>query len=177
MARILALAGSNSSTSINYKLVKHTTSLVNGHEINELNMANYPFPLFSIDLEKKEGYSNSLIELKNEIQKADGVILSVNEHNSYPSAYFKNLVDWLSRVERKFLADTKVLLMSTSQGKRGGLGSLEASKAMLMRFGGDIQATFSLPSFNENFEAGEGITDFDLKDQHKVALNTFLSSL
>ncbi|UJH67500.1 NADPH-dependent FMN reductase [Allomuricauda sp. SCSIO 65647] len=176
MARILAFAGSNSSTSINYKLVKYTTSLVNGHEMNELNMANYPFPLFSVDLEKKEGYSNSLIELKNEIQKADGVILSVNEHNSYPSAYFKNLVDWLSRIERKFLVDTKVLLMSTSQGKRGGFGSLEVSKAMLSRFGGDILATFSLPSFNENFEAGKGIVDPNLKDEHERALMTFLSS-
>ena len=31
MAAILAFAGSNSSTSINYKLVKYTTSLIDGH--------------------------------------------------------------------------------------------------------------------------------------------------
>lgn len=177
MAQILAFAGSNSSKSINFKLVQHTVSFVDGHDVQVLNMANYPFPMFSVDLEAQEGYSNSLISLKNDIQRADGLVLSVNEHNSYPSAYFKNLLDWLSRVERKFLLDTKILLMSTSPGKRGGIGSLEASKAMLERFGGTVAATFSLPSFNENFDMEKGILDDQLREQHKEALQTFLSAL
>lgn len=177
MAQILAFAGSNSSTSINYKLVRYTVSLIDGHDIQVLNMANYPFPMFSVDLEAQEGYSNALIELKNDIQRADGLVLSVNEHNSYPSAYFKNLLDWLSRVERKFLLDTHVLLMSTSPGRRGGIGSLEASQAMVERFGGTIAETFSLPSFNENFDAEKGIVEDQLAAQHKQAVQTFLSML
>ncbi|MEM9647930.1 MAG: NAD(P)H-dependent oxidoreductase, partial [Bacteroidota bacterium] len=124
MAAILALAGSNSSTSINYKLVQHTVSRIESHSIQVLDMVRYPFPMYSEDEERQNGFSNSLIELKNDIQSAKGLILSVNEHNSNPSAYFKNVLDWLSRLERKFLTDTKVLLMATSPGKRGGVGAI-----------------------------------------------------
>lgn len=176
MAAILALAGSNSSTSVNYKLVQHTVSLIEGHQIQLLDMTRYPFPMYSEDDEKQNGYSNSLVELKNDIQRSGGVIISVNEHNSNPSAYFKNVLDWLSRLERKFLLDTKVLLMSTSPGKRGGVGALGVVGQLLPRFGGEIVATFSLPSFHDNFGA-DGILDDELKMEHAKALNTFLESL
>lgn len=177
MAKILAFAGSNSSTSINYQLVKHTTSLVENHEIRLLNMVNYPFPMYSPDLEKKEGYSNSLVELKNDIQKSDALFISVNEHNGMPSAYFKNVLDWLSRLERKFLLNKKVLLMSTSPGQRGGIGALEMIEAVLPRFGGEVVATFSLPSFTANFDPGKGITNSGHEQSHRKALETFLAAL
>ncbi|KAB5491845.1 NADPH-dependent FMN reductase [Flagellimonas hadalis] len=176
MASILALAGSNSSTSINFKLVQLTTSLVEGHDLRLLNMTRYPFPMFSEDDEKRKGYSNALVELKEDIRNADGLILSVNEHNGNPSAYFKNVLDWLSRLDRKFLEGTKVLLMSTSGGKRGGMGSLGVIQNMLPRFGAEIIATFSLPSFHDNFSE-DGILDESLKAEHQKALQTFLSSL
>ena len=53
MAKILAFAGSNSSTSINYKLVLSTCQLLKDHDVQTLNMAHFPFPMFSVDLEKK----------------------------------------------------------------------------------------------------------------------------
>ena len=93
MAKILAFAGSNSSQSINYKLVQFTVSGLDNHEVQLLNLANFPFPMYSEDYERDNGYSNSLIELKNDIADADGIIISVNEHNSNPSAYFKNLIE------------------------------------------------------------------------------------
>lgn len=177
MANITAFSGSNSSTSINFELVKYTVSLVQGHKVQVLNMANFPFPMYSEDYENENGYSNSLIELKDDIAKAGGLILSVNEHNGNPSAYFKNLIDWLSRLERNFLADTKILLMSTSAGKRGGIGSLEVVKNILPRFGAEIVATFSLPLFKVNFEINKGITDTHLAEAHRSALNDFLAKL
>lgn len=177
MATILAFAGSNSSTSINYQLVKHTVSLIEKHKVQLLNMANCPFPMYSEDSEKENGYLNSLVELRNDIGKADGLIISVNEHNGNPSAYFKNVIDWLSRLERKFLEDTKILLMSTSGGKRGGLGSLEVTEKLLPRFGAEIAATFSLPSFHDNLDLEKGITNDDLALAHKKALNQFLDAI
>lgn len=176
MAAILALAGSNSSTSINFKLVKLTTSLVQNHDIQALNMAEHPFPMYSEDHEKEHGFSNALVKLKDDIKKSDGIILSVNEHNGNPSAYFKNVLDWLSRLDRNFLEGTKVLLMSTSAGSRGGKGSLEVVENMLARFGAEITASFSLPSFYDTFSE-EGILDDALKGEHQKALNTFLESL
>ncbi|HCO84069.1 MAG TPA: NADPH-dependent FMN reductase [Arenibacter sp.] len=177
MSHILAFAGSNSSTSINYKLVKYTTSLITDHEIELINMVDYNFPVFSEDLEREEGYSDLLKELKDKIVKANALIISVNEHNSNPSAYFKNVLDWLSRVDRNFLADTKILLMSCSGGRRGAIGSLEVVKGILNRFGGEITATFSLPSFNHTFDKTKGITDPELAEGHKKALEIFLSQI
>lgn len=178
MAKVLAFAGSNSSTSINYELVKFTASLVTHHELQLINMAKLPFPIYSEDYEKKNGYSNSLIELKNDIGSANGIILSVNEHNGSASAYFKNVLDWLSRIDTDFLKDTKVLLMATSPGKGGGNSALKVVNEMLTKFGAEVVETFSLPSFSHNFNLAEGgITDATLLKAHSASVQNFLTVL
>lgn len=174
---ILAFAGSNSSTSINYQLVKYTTELITERETQLLNMANFPFPMYSEDHEKEKGFSNSLMELRDDIKKSDGVIISVNEHNGNLSAYFKNLMDWLSRLEYKFLEGKKVFLMSCSPGARGATTSLEYTKKLLPRFNGEVVASFSLPTFGENFHETKGITNPELAASHKMALQEFLSKI
>src|SRR6056297_455108 len=135
MSFILAFAGSNSSTSINFELIRHTCSLIDTEEVRIMNMHNYPFPMYSEDYEREHGYLNALNKIKRDMQIAKGIIISVNEHNSYPSAYFKNLIDWLSRLDRDFIREQKVFLMSTSGGKRGAQCSLELSEKLLLRFG------------------------------------------
>lgn len=175
MAAILALAGSNSSTSINFKLVKHTVSLVQDSDIQVLNMAEHPFPMYSEDYEKENGFPKQVQELQTKIKNSEALILSVNEHNGNPSAFFKNVLDWLSRSDRGFLEGIKVFLMSTSGGKRGAKGSIEVVGNMLPRFGAEITATFSLPSFYDNFDGA--IVDKALKEDHQKALDTFLDSL
>lgn len=175
MASFLAFAGSNSSTSINFSLLKYTVSLVENHKVLLLNMANMPFPLYSEDREREKGFSNSLIELKEDIEAANGLIMAVNEHNGNPSAYTKNLLDWLSRLDREFMKGTQVLLISASRGRRGGAGSLKVIEALLPRFGANILATFSLPSYTHTFSPGKGITDEALAREHRKALETFLS--
>lgn len=177
MSFILAFAGSNSSTSINFELVKYTCSIIKSQEIRLMNMHNCPFPMYSMDYEKEHGYSNSLNEFKRDIQLAKGVIISVNEHNSYPSAYFKNLLDWLSRLDRDFIRDKKIMLMSASTGRRGAKGALEMSAAMLKRFGGDIVGTFSLPLFKDNFDMEKGILEKDLSEKHEILLKDFLKAI
>ena len=68
MAKIMALAGSNSSTSINYKLVKYTTLALQKHNVQLIDMAKMSFPIYSEDYEKEHGFSNSLVELKEAIR-------------------------------------------------------------------------------------------------------------
>ncbi len=177
MASILAFAGSNSKTSVNFKLVEYTTSMVSGHEVELLNMANQFFPMYSEDHEKEKGFPENVIQLKEKITKADALIISVNEHNSGPSAYFKNLLDWLSRLDRAYMANTKVLLMSTSPGKRGGASAHEFIKNSLPRVGAEIVSTFSLPSFYTNFEVDKGIMDARLSQSQKEAVDEFLAEI
>lgn len=42
--------------------------------------------------------------------------------------------------------------MATSPGARGGKSVLEIAEMNLPRYGADVKAIFSLPSFNENFD-------------------------
>jgi NAD(P)H-dependent FMN reductase len=151
MKKILAFAGSNSSTSINQELVDYTVSLLQNHQVKQIRLESYSLPIYSEDIEKKEGFSVDLMMLKNEIKEADALLISVNEHNGTVSAFFKNYLDWLSRIEYKFLANKKILLMSTSPGKRGGASALEYTKSVLPRFDGEVVESFSFPSFSENY--------------------------
>ena len=177
MSYILATAGSNSSTSINFQLVKYTASLLGDREVELLELAKTQFPMYGEDLEKAHGIPEEITRLKTRIQKATGLILSVNEHNGNPSAFFKNILDWLSRDERRFFADRPVFLMSASGGKRGAASSRGVVEQMIPRFGGSVAATFSLPGYYENFDPQSGITEAGLAKAHKEALNTFLSQL
>ncbi|MEP2278403.1 NAD(P)H-dependent oxidoreductase [Maribacter sp.] len=173
MSYVLAFAGSNSSVSINYKLVKYTASLLKGQEVKLRDMSKYPFPMYSQDIENENGFSNSLVEFKNEITNAKGLVISVNEHNSYPSAYFKNTLDWLSRLDSKFLADKKILLMATSGGGRGAIGALEVAEKMLTRFQGTVVESFSLPKYGKNFDEEKGITNEELAKVFAAKVDSF----
>lgn len=177
MAKIMAFAGSNATNSINFQFVKYVTTQIEGHDIQLLNLANFPFPMYSADYETENGYSNSLIELKDDIAQSDALIISVNEHNGYFSAYFKNVLDWLSRVERKFMEGKKILLLSTSPSKFGGTSAVAAGEKYFTRSGGEIVATFSLPQFAANFNVEEGILDADLNKAFREALDTFVTAL
>lgn len=177
MSYVLAFAGSNSSVSINFELVKYTTTLLKEQEVRLRDLSKYPFPMYSEDTEKESGFSNSLVEFNNEIANSKGLIISVNEHNSYPSAYFKNTMDWLSRLDTKFLTDKKILLMATSNGGRGAMGALEVAEKMVARFQGTVVESFSLPRYSENFDKLKGITNVELAKIHAEKVASFVKSI
>ncbi|GAA0727507.1 NAD(P)H-dependent oxidoreductase [Aquimarina litoralis] len=174
MKNILAFAGSNSSTSINQQLIEYVSSEITEHKIKILKLVNYPVPMYSEDEEREKGFPGMALGIKQEISEADALIISVNEHNGSLSAFFKNIIDWLSRIDRNFLAGKKILLMSTSPGQRGGLTALEYAKSVFPRFGGEIIESFSFPSFHANFSAEEKtIKDETLLLGLKEVLSTF----
>ncbi|WP_298547695.1 NAD(P)H-dependent oxidoreductase [uncultured Aquimarina sp.] len=174
MKNILAFAGSNSSTSINHKLVEYVASEITDHKIKILKLVNYPIPMYSEDEEKNNGFPGMVLGLKQEISEADALIISVNEHNGSWGAFFKNVIDWLSRLDRNFLEGKKILLMSTSPGQRGGISSLEFAKNVFPRFGGEIIESFSFPSFQTNFSIENNeVTDETLLLGLKEVLSTF----
>lgn len=177
MSYLFATAGSNSSTSINFQLVQYTVKLIDDWEIELQELAKTDFPMYGEDLEKAHGIPGEITRLKARIQDSSGIILSVNEHNGNPSAFFKNILDWLSRSDRRFFADLPVLLMSTSGGKRGASSSRGVVEQMIPRFGGRVVAAFSLPGFRENFDPESGITEPGLAEEHKAVLASFLSEL
>lgn len=159
MKKILAFAGSNSRTSINHTFVKHVAERLNGHDVTLIELRNFEIPMYSIDYEKDRGFPTDIMVLKNLIDEHESLVISVNEHNGGPSAFFKNILDWLSRLNRSFLTDKRILLMSTAPGTRGGASSLEYCKGIFPRFGGQVIDSFSFPSFGENFVDGAVVNE------------------
>ncbi len=174
MKKILAFAGSNSSTSINYQLVDYVASEVTGHKVKVLKLISYGVPMYSEDEEKTNGFPGLTMGLKQEISEADALIISVSEHNGSWSAFFKNIIDWLSRLDRNFLEGKKMLVMSTSPGQRGGISALEYAKNVLPRFGAEIIDSFSFPSFYANFsQEKKEVTDETLLLGLREVVSTF----
>lgn len=69
-----------------------------------------------------------------------------------------------------------MLLMATSPGGRGGASVLGGAATDFPHREAEIKATFSLPSFYDNFKDGK-ITNQELDDKLKEAVTTFKASL
>lgn len=158
MKNIIGFAGTTSQHSINKSLVQYSLSLLKAPTFELLDLNDYELPLFSIDLENKGGYPENALMFDKLTSNCDGIILALAEHNGSYTAAFKNLFDWLSRINPKTWKNKPMLLMSSSPGKRGGKNVLEAAVARFPFHDSNIIETFSLPNFNETFKGGKIIT-------------------
>lgn len=153
--KILAFAGSTSSTSRNRELVKYVLKSFKDDEINLIDLNDYEMPIFSVDREKK-GYPEEAKKFLKNIEECDAIICSLAEHNKIYSGAFKNIYDWASRIEVKVWQGKPMFLMATSPGGFGGGNVLEHAKKFFPGFGADIKETFSLQKFDENFDLEKG---------------------
>ena len=150
--KVIAFAGSSSKQSINKKLAIYAAGLIEGAEIEVLDLKDYELPLFSVDVEKELGKPEIARTFLEKMASADIIVLSLAEHNASFSAAFKNIYDWASRQNKVVFAEKPMLLLATSPGRGGGKNVIETAKISLPRYGGNIITTFSLPQFNENFD-------------------------
>ena len=164
MKQIIAFAGSNSKESINKQLAVYAASLVENADVKILDLNNFELPLFGVDLEAEIGQPDNAHKFLDEIRSSDGIILSLAEHNGAYSAVFKNLLDWMSRIEGKTFFGKPMLLMATSPGGRGGQSVLAIAKDRFPRHSAQIIADFSLPNFGNNFIDGK-ITNKEFNDE------------
>ena len=163
MKKIIGFAGSSSKQSINKQLITFTSTLFENFESEILDLNAYEMPIYSVDHEQENGIPQLAIDFYKKLGAADLIIISLAEHNGAYSSAFKNIFDWTSRYNSKLFQQKPMLLMATSPGPRGGLGVLELAIDRFPRHDANIVATFSLPSFLDNFDASIGITNEILK--------------
>lgn len=176
MKKVIALGGSNSKNSINKTLAVHAANMLKETEVKELDLNEYNLPLYGIDLETESGIPQDAHNLLNEIKEADGVVLSLAEHNGAYSTAFKNAYDWMSRIDGKLWSEKPMLLMATSPGARGGATVLEIAKGRFPYMGGNIVADLSFPSFFDNFKEGV-IADENLNKQLQTSVDKLQQAL
>ena len=125
MKNIIAFAGSNSKNSINKQLAVYTANQVDGANVTVIDLNDFDLPLYGMDLEMEQGIPADAQRFLDMIKSADGIVLSLAEHNGAYSTAFKNAFDWMSRIDGKLWSDVPMFLMATSPGGRGGATVLE----------------------------------------------------
>ena len=176
MKKIVAFSGSNSKKSINKELAVYSSTFIDEVETVGWDLNDFPLPIYGIDEETKNGIPENAQKFFDIIQGADGVILSLAEHNGNFTVAFKNIYDWMSRINQKLWNNVPMLLLATSPGARGGASVMSIAKNGFPHMGGNVVADFSLPSFYDNFNDGN-IVDNVLKEQLKEEITKFNNSL
>ena len=176
MKKIIAFAGSNSKKSINKQLVVYASGLQQEAEVSVLDLNDYPLPMYGIDEEMENGILENAVKFLEKIKEADGIVVSLAEHNGNFTVAFKNIVDWMSRIEQKVWHNKPMLLLSTSPGARGGISSMEIAKNGFPHMGANIIANFSLPKFYDNFKDGSVVNE-EFNQKIKEAVTTFLKAV
>jgi chromate reductase len=165
MKKIIAFGASSSKASINKQLATYAANQFQNATVEVLDLNDYEMPIYSVDKEKDNGIPQLAQDFYAKLGTADAIVISFAEHNGAYSAAFKNIFDWTSRINAKTFQEKPMLLLSTSPGPRGGSSVLEIAKNRFPFQGAVVKGSFSLPNFNDNFDAEKGITNEDLKNQ------------
>ena len=173
--KIIAFGASPSKNSINKKLAAYAADLFENAEVEVLDLNDFQMPLFSVDVEKETGKHALAQEFLDKIASATILVVSLAENNGNYSAAFKNVFDWCTRIRKDVFQDKPMLLMATSTGSKGGGSVLGIAKNAFPFYGGNIKATFSLPSFDTNFDIEKGeISNIELrKELQKLITDNF----
>ena len=160
MKKIVAFGASSSKKSINKDFATFVASQVKDVDVLVLDLNDFEMPIYSID------YEND-----------NGIVISFAEHNGVYTAAFKNIFDWISRIEKIVWYNKPMFLLSTSDGSRGAQTVLEIAYKRISRGNPHEIPIFSLPNFYDNFDNQKGIIDKELNDSFTNSLKVFISNL
>ncbi len=160
--KLLAFAASNSRHSINKQLVEHAsdvlrTQIARTASIRLLDLNDFELPLYSIDREVSDGIPDAAANFLQAIRDADALLISFAEHNGSYTVAYKNLFDWMSRIDAKVYEGLPMVLLSTSPGARGGANVLKTAVESAPFFGGDVKAHLAIPRFPQAFDVDAGL--------------------
>ncbi|MFK8100870.1 MAG: NADPH-dependent FMN reductase [Saprospiraceae bacterium] len=175
--KIVAFGASNSKKSINQQLAKFAAQQVADASVNLLDLNDYEMPIYSIDREQATGIPDLAHQFKAALTASDGIIISFAEHNGAYSTAFKNIFDWISRIEQDVWGNKPMLLLSTAPGGRGGKSVLDIAVSKFNRMNENLIASFSLPFFGKNFSGTAGIMDTTLAENFQEQLQLFVEAL
>lgn len=175
---ILAFAATNSRHSINRALIGHATmrlaKIVPDVRIETLDLNDYEMPIYSIDREKADGIPAPARDFFDRIGAADAILVSFAEHNGFVTAAWKNVFDWMSRIEAKVWQGKPVAMLAASPGPRAGANVLASQEMLAPHFGADLRGSLGLGRWPEAWDAeGKRL----LRPEDTRALDTLLGQL
>ncbi len=175
MKKIIAFGASTSSKSINKQLATYASSLLEGVEVEIIDLNDFEVPMYSEDEETK-GFSDNVKKFKSKLESSDAFIVSIAEHNGNFTSAFLSLYDWVSRLDRNIFGNKPVMLMSTSPGAGAASSAFGIAKAGFPHMGANIVGEFSLGGFYDNFSDGK-ITNTDENLKLLIEIKKFNEAL
>ena len=148
MSRILAFAGSARKGSYNKQLVSIAAlgAREAGATVTEIDLADYPMPLFDQDLEREQGMPEHARRFKGLLIEHDALLIASPEYNSAFSPLLKNAIDWASRAEKEgeapllaYKGKTAAIMAAAAAGY-GGLRGLVFLRMLLANIGVTVLA-------------------------------------
>lgn len=116
---ILGISGSLRKGSFNTMLLKTALGLVPEGTTTEIADIS-DFPLYNTDVELA-AYPASVLRVKEQIRKADALVIATPEYNYSMSGVLKNAIDWVSRPPKDSPFFNKPFaILSASTGILGG---------------------------------------------------------
>ncbi len=133
--RILALGGSLREASRNRALLDEAAALATaGAELDLSQLGTVgSLPLFNQDILDREGFPAGVVELKDALRGAGGLLIATPEYNWGIPGFLKNAIDWASRPVSDIgsvFGDLPVAVI----GAGGGGGTRLAQQAWLSVF-------------------------------------------
>jgi len=154
---ILAFAATNSRQSINRALIDHAVARLHGIApgtmIETLDLNDYEMPIYSIDREREGGIPAPALDFFARIGAAEAVLVSFAEHNGFVTAAWKNVFDWMSRIEMKLWQRKPVAMLAASPGARAGANVLASQQMLAPHFGADMCGTLGIGKWPEAWDA------------------------
>ena len=133
--RVLALGGSLRQRSFNRALLHEAATLVAAGTELDLSVVGVvgSLPLFNQDIVDRQGAPAEVVQLKDALRAADGLLIATPEYNWGIPGFLKNAIDWASRPASDIpdvFGDLPVALI----GAGGGGGTRIAQSAWLPVF-------------------------------------------
>tara|TARA_B100000963_G_scaffold299253_1_gene271241 strand:+ start:2919 stop:3482 length:564 start_codon:yes stop_codon:yes gene_type:complete len=177
MSKILAFGASSSKKSINKKLAVYVAKSIPKSDVNVIDLNDYEMPIYSVDRENEGGIPDMAYKFREQFKNSDAIVISFAEHNASYTSAFKNIFDWISRIDKNIWFNKPMFLLATSTGSNGASIVLEVAFSRISRGNTNHISTFSLPNFNDNFNENMGITNSKLKVIFESKLNEFISKM
>lgn len=176
--KILAFAATNSRNSINRALVTHASDrladILPGAQIETLDLNDFEMPIYSIDRENESGIPAPAHDFFDRIGAADALLISFAEHNGSSTAAWKNVFDWMSRIEMKLFQNKPMAILAASPGPRAGAGVLGSQEMLIPHFGGNIVGSLGIGRWKDAWDAEAQTL---VRPEHIAALSRTLSAL
>lgn len=157
----LVVAASIRRASVNAALARHIVGQLSarGEPAEFVDLADYDMPMYHGDIEFEHGVPASARALFERFSTARRLVIVTPEYNGAFPPLLKNTIDWMSRVDRRFLIEPTIHLAAASPGGLGGVRVLAILRTWMENMRGQVaEATLSVPHASLG-DAGELVTE------------------